>query len=132
MKYHHSRTFTNTTLEKLRPRVEEALKTEGFGVLTEIDIQATMKNKLDKDYLPHVILGACNPVYADKILSIEPNVSTLLPCNVCIRELENGDYEVSAMNPMVAMQAVKNPSIETEAKDVDQKLQNIIKNISTK
>lgn len=126
MTYHHSRTFSNTSLEELRPRVEAALKEEGFGILTEIDIQATMKKKLDKDYLPHIILGACNPVYADKILSKEPNISTLLPCNVCIRELENGDFEVSAMNPEVAMQSVKNPDIEEDAGVVGQKLQSII------
>lgn len=129
MTYHNSRTFSNTTLKDLRLRVEEALKVEGFGVLTEIDLQATMKKKLDKDYLPHIILGACNPVFADKVLSKEPNISTLLPCNVCIRELENGDYEVSAINPMVAMQAVKNPGIEADAKEVNQKLQSIIENI---
>lgn len=129
MTYHISRTFSNTTLEELRPRVEAALKLEGFGVLTEIDLQATMKKKLDKDYLPHLILGACNPVYADKILSKEPNISTLLPCNVCIRQLENGDFEVSAMNPEVAMQAVKNPEIEEDACVVGQKLQSIIHNL---
>ncbi len=129
MTYHHSRTFSNTTLEELRPKVEAALKEEGFGVLTEIDIKATMKKKLDKDYLPHIILGACNPVYADKVLSKEPNISTLLPCNVCIRELENGDYEVSAMNPKIAMQAVSNPDIEAEAGEVGNKLERIIQSI---
>lgn len=129
MTYHHSRTFSDTTLEELRPKVEAALKTEGFGVLTEIDIKATMKKKLDKEYLPHIILGACNPVYADKVLSKEPNISTLLPCNVCIRELENGDYEVSAMNPKIAMQAVKNPDIEEDAGEVANKLESIIQSI---
>ena len=86
--------------------MEEALKAEGFGVLTEIDIQATMKKKLDKDYLPHLILGACNPVYADKVLSIDPNISTMLPCNVTIRQLENGEIEVAAINPHAAMGAI--------------------------
>ena len=90
MKYYNAKNIPNTTVEKLRPKVEEELKKEGFGVLTEIDIQATMKKKLDKDYLPHLILGACNPVYADKVISIEPTISTMLPCNVTLRQLEDG------------------------------------------
>ncbi|MFT6443080.1 MAG: hypothetical protein ACJASM_002638, partial [Salibacteraceae bacterium] len=84
MKYFNSKTITGTTISVIRPKVEEELQKEGFGVLTEIDIQATMKKKLDKDYLPHVILGACNPVYADKVISIEPTISTMLPCNVTL------------------------------------------------
>ena len=96
MKYYISKTLANSTVKALRPKVEEALKAEGFGVLTEIDLQAVMKAKLDKDYLPHIILGACSPVYADKVLSIDPNMSTLLPCNVTLRELETGGVEVIA------------------------------------
>ena len=87
MEYFKSRIIAETALAELRPKVEEELKKEGFGILTEIDLQATMKVKLDKDYLPHIILGACNPVYADKVLSIEPTISTMLPCNVTLREL---------------------------------------------
>jgi uncharacterized protein (DUF302 family) len=126
MKYHHSKTIKGTNIQTIRPKVEEALKAEGFGILTEIDIQATMKKKLDKDYLPHIILGACNPVYADKVLSIEPNISTLLPCNVCLRELEDGGVEVSAINPLEAMKVVDNPAIEGHGKEINEILKKVI------
>src|SRR5699024_3755201 len=100
MKYYQSKIIENVSLNEIRPKVEEELKNIGFGVLTEIDIQHTMKEKLNKDYQPHVILGACSPVYADKILTVEPTVSTLLPCNVTLRELGNGNTEVAMMNPL--------------------------------
>ena len=129
MKYYISKTISDTTVAKLRPIVEDALKTEGFGVLTEIDIQAVMKKKLNKDYLPHLILGACSPVYADKVLSIDPNMSTLLPCNVTLRQLENGNVEVSAVAPLVAMNMVDNPGIEESAKEINDKLNRVIDNI---
>lgn len=129
MKYHHSKTIKGTDIQSIRPKVEEALKAEGFGILTEIDIQATMKKKLDKDYLPHIILGACNPVYADKVLSVEPNISTLLPCNVCLRELEDGGVEVSAINPLEAMKVVDNPTIEKHGIEINEMLKKVIDNI---
>lgn len=129
MNYYMNRTMENTTIGEIRPKVEEELKKEGFGVLTEIDIQATMKKKLDKDYLPHVILGACNPVYADKVLSVEPQISTLLPCNVTLRELGNGNVEIAAVDPMGAMSAVDNPAVEHIAVEIQQKLKNVINNI---
>ena len=129
MNYYMNRTMENMTIAQIRPKVEEELKKEGFGVLTEIDIQATMKKKLDKDYLPHVILGACNPVYADKVLSVEPQISTLLPCNVTLRELGNGNLEVAAVDPMGAMSAVDNPAVEHIAVEIQQKLKNAINNI---
>lgn len=129
MKYYNSKTIENTTLAAVKPKVVEELKKEGFGVLTEIDLQATMKNKLNKVYLPHIILGACNPVYADKVLSIEPTVSTMLPCNVTIRELENGDVEIVMIAPSVAMSAIGNKDLEQAAKEVEEKLMNVLKNI---
>ncbi len=129
MIYYNSKTITGTSVEALRPFIEEELKKEGFGVLTEIDIQATMKKKLNKDYLPHVILGACNPVYADKVLSIEPAIGTMLPCNVTLRELGNGNVEVAVIDPSAAMNAVGNPDLEVPAKEVQEKLMNFLKNI---
>lgn len=126
MKYYLSKTISNTNIAELRPSIEAALKAEGFGVLTEIDIQAVMKKKLDKEYLPHIILGACNPVYADKVLSIDPNMSTLLPCNVTLRELENGNVEVSSVAPLVAMNMVDNPGIEDAAKEINDKLKRVL------
>jgi uncharacterized protein (DUF302 family) len=122
MEYYNSRKISGSSFDEIRTRIESALKLEGFGVLTEIDIQATMKNKLNKDYLPHLILGACNPVYADTVLTIDPNISTLLPCNVTIREIENGDIVVSTINPEAAMSSIGNPEIEKSAAEIQEKL----------
>lgn len=122
MKYYTAKTITGEDFPAVRTRVESALKDQGFGVLTEIDIKATMKKKLDKEYLPHVILGACSPVYADKVLSIDPRISTMLPCNVTIRELESGDIEVSAIDPAAAMSVVRNDALEIHAAEVRDKL----------
>ena len=129
MNYYNAKIVENTTIAAIRPKVEAELKKEGFGVLTEIDLQATMKAKLDKDYLPHVILGACNAVYADKVLTAEPRISTMLPCNVTLRELGNGNVEVAAMDPMGAMSAVDNKEVAQFAKEVQEKLANVVKNI---
>lgn len=126
MNYCNTKKIAGTTIAAIRPKVEEALKSEGFGVLTEIDIQATMKKKLDKDYLPHLILGACNPVYADKVLSIDPNISTMLPCNVIIRELETGEIEIAAIDPSAAMDVVGNKVLAVHAKEVNEKLQCVL------
>ncbi|MBK7651867.1 MAG: DUF302 domain-containing protein [Flammeovirgaceae bacterium] len=129
MKYYNSKIIAGTTLAAIRPKVVTELKKEGFGVLTEIDLQATMKSKLNKDYLPHVILGACNPVYADKVLSIEPTVSTLLPCNVTIRELANGDVEVAMIAPLVAMSGIGNNELAQAATKIEEKLRTALNNI---
>ncbi|MBP6427462.1 MAG: DUF302 domain-containing protein, partial [Bacteroidia bacterium] len=102
---------------------------EGFGVLTEIDIQATMKKKLDKDYLPHLILGACNPVFADKVLSVDQHISLMLPCNVTIRQVENNDVEVAIINPLEAMKVIGNSIIENYANEVNEKLNRVLANI---
>jgi|SRR5690625_1016787 len=129
MKYYQSKIIENTNLQEIRPKVEEELKNIGFGVLTEIDIKKTMKEKLDKEYSPHVILGACSPVYADKILSVEPTVSTLLPCNVTLRELGDGNTEVAMMNPLAALEIVNNPKIEEIGKEVQEKLSSALNNL---
>ena len=122
MKYCNSKQISGTTVEAIRPKVEAALKSAGFGVLTEIDLKTVMKNKLDKDYLPHIILGACNPVYADKVLSIDPKIATMLPCNVTIREVGSGVVEISTINPLVAIGAVGNDNLEIYAKEINEKL----------
>jgi len=130
MDYFNSKNFKGTTVADIRSKVEEALKKEGFGVLTEIDIQATMKQKLDKDYLPHLILGACNPVFADKVLSVDQHISLMLPCNVSIRALGNDEVEVAMINPLEVMKAINNPIIEEYAKEVSEKLNNALNGIS--
>lgn len=126
MKYYNAKTVSGRPFTELRSQIEEALKTEGFGILTEIDIQATMKKKLDKDYLPHTILGACNPVYADKVLSIEPSISTMLPCNVTMRQLSDGSIEVATIDPAAAMSAVGNKDLEVHAGEVQEKLKRVL------
>ena len=126
MSYFNSKNITGTTVTAIRSKVEDALKAEGFGVLTEIDIQATMKKKLDKDYLPHLILGACNPVFADKVLSVDQHISLMLPCNVTIRQLENNEVEVAIINPLEAMKVIGNSTIENYANEVNEKLNRVL------
>lgn len=129
MTYYQSKIVQAEDIMSVRSSVEAALKTEGFGILTEIDIQATMKKKLDRDYKPYLILGACNPVFADKVLQAEPHIGTLLPCNVTIREVEEGNFEVAIMDPAVAMSMVQNPMIEPLAGEVREKLIRMLSNV---
>ena len=129
MSYYQSKIVQAEDIMSVRSNVEAALKTEGFGILTEIDIQATMKKKLDRDYKPYLILGACNPVFADKVLQAEPHIGTLLPCNVTIREVEDGNFEVAIMDPAVAMSMVENPMIEPLAGEVREKLVRMLSNV---
>lgn len=126
MSYFNSKNIIGTTVMAIRSKVEEALKSEGFGVLTEIDIQATMKKKLDKDYLPHLILGACNPIFADKVLSVDQHISLMLPCNVTIRQLENNEVEVAIINPLEEMKTIGNSIIENYANEVNEKLNRVL------
>ncbi|EOZ93672.1 hypothetical protein A33Q_3618 [Indibacter alkaliphilus LW1] len=123
MSYHINKIIEAKDIQTAKTNVTEALKSEGFGILTEIDIQATMKNKLDKDYPPFLILGACNPQFADQILSIDPNMSALLPCNVTLRGKENGEIEVSAIDPVAAIASIGGNKIESLAKEVKEKLE---------
>jgi uncharacterized protein (DUF302 family) len=129
MNYFNSKIIAKTTVTATRLKVEEALKLEGFGVLTEIDLQATMKKKLDKDYLPHLILGTCNPVFADKVLSVDQHISLMLPCNVSIRELGNEEVEVAMINPLEAMKVIGHPLVEEYAQEVSEKLNRVLENI---
>lgn len=129
MTYFIAKKITDQSFASVRAKTEEALKSEGFGILTEIDIQATMKKKLDKDYKPYLILGACNPVFADKVLQSEPNIGALLPCNVTLRETETGEIEVAIMDPSAAMSVVDNPAIEPLAGEVKEKLLRALESI---
>ena len=122
----------NTTMEGDLPTVEEkvreALQKEGFGVLTEIDVQATMKKKMEADMRPYKILGACNPPLAYKAIQAEDKIGTMLPCNVILQE-KDGRTEVSAVDPVASMQAIENPSLGELAGDVRDKLQRIIEQL---
>jgi uncharacterized protein (DUF302 family) len=110
-------------------RVTDALKKEGFGVLTEIDVQKTLKKKLDVDFRKYKILGACNPNYAYQALQLERRIGTMLPCNVIVQETDQGDIEVAAIDPMASMQAVDNPDLGGVAIQVQAKLKQVVQSL---
>ncbi len=107
----------------------EALGKHGFGVLTDIDVQATLKKKLDVSYRPYRILGACNPQMAHQALLAEDKIGTMLPCNVVVQEHPDGGVEVSAVDPVASMQAVENPALAETATKVREMLRQVIDGI---
>ena len=112
--------------ETVDERTRKALVDQGFGVLTEIDVKATMKKKLDKDMLAYRILGACNPAMAWEAIGVEPRVGAMLPCNVILRETPEG-VEVSAVDPVLSMTAIENEQLKHIAGEVRDRLSEIIK-----
>jgi uncharacterized protein (DUF302 family) len=112
--------------ESAMTRVTEGLKKEGFGILTEIDVKATLKKKLDVDFQQYTILGACNPAFAYKALQAEPHIGTMLPCNVIVQELAEGKVEVAAVDPLASMQAISNQELQAIAKEIQLKLKRVI------
>lgn len=117
------------SFDKAIERAKEELQKEGFGVLTEIDITATLKKKLDVDFRKYRILGACNPVFAHMALLEEDKIGTMLPCNLIVQEHKDGSVEVSSINPTESMQAIHNSSLSDIAGNVTEKLQRIIDNL---
>jgi len=128
MSYYISNT-TSGPFEDVIDRTTAALAEEGFGVLTDIDIKATLKKKLDVDFRNYRILGACNPPFAHQALLAESHIGTMLPCNVIVQEHDNGDIEVSAVDPEASMMGVKNDELAKIAGDVRARLERAVNKI---
>ncbi len=128
MAYHYSKTV-DLSFEDAIKRAEEVLQSKGFGVLTEIDVKATLKKKLDVDFRNYKILGACNPEFAYKALQTEDKIGTMLPCNVIVQENSDGRIEISAVNPLDSMAAIDNPGLKDIASDVKRMLEEVIDKI---
>ena len=116
----------NVPFDEAIARLVGELQKEGFGVLTEIDVQATLKKKLGVDFRPYRILGACNPPFAYQALQAEDKIGTMLPCNVVVQERAPGEVEVAAVDPIASMQAIQNPDLEEVARQIQAKLKNVI------
>lgn len=129
MAYTIDRTFPNSDFHAIVDRVRNALAGEGFGVLTEIDVQATMKKKLDVDTEDYLILGACNPRMAHEAMKLEPRIGAMLPCNVVVRKTGPELVEVSAVDPVASMAAVENGELIRVATDVRHMLEKVVANI---
>jgi uncharacterized protein (DUF302 family) len=128
MEYYFSKTIADS-FDNAIQKVTEALKAEGFGILTEIDIKATLKKKLDVDFYNYKILGACNPPYAYKALQAEDKIGTMLPCNVIVQEKEAGQVEVSAVDSAASMQAIENEELAGIAKEIGARLKKVIEQL---
>ncbi len=128
MSYSFSKTVQYDFAEAIE-KVTEELKKEGFGVLTEIDVKETLKKKLDVDFRKYKILGACNPTFAYKALLAEKEIGTMLPCNVIVQETDNNTIQISAIDPVASMMAVRNDQLGEVAKEVQAKLQRVIESV---
>jgi uncharacterized protein (DUF302 family) len=128
MNYYFSKTV-HLPFDEAITRVTEELKKEGFGVLTEIDVKATLKKKLDVDFRNYRILGACNPPFAYQALLAEDKIGTMLPCNVIVQELAPGTVEIAAIDPIASMAAVDNPGLAQIGMQVRAKLQKVVESL---
>lgn len=124
MSYYFAKTL-DATFDEAVDKVTAALKTEGFGILTEIDVKETLKEKLDVNFRPYKILGACNPPFAHEVLLKEDKIGIMLPCNVIVQQLEDS-VEVAVVDPVAAMAAVDNSQLSDTAKKIQDKLKNVI------
>jgi uncharacterized protein (DUF302 family) len=128
MSYYFNKTL-NLSFDKAIATVTEELKKDGFGILTEIDVKATLKKKLDVEFRNYRILGACNPPFAYKALQAEDKIGVMLPCNVIVQEISAGKVEVSAIDPLASMQAVENPALKAIAAEISGKLKAVIERV---
>lgn len=129
MRYFFARTLSGQSFDDVIARVSEVLQEAGFGILTEIDVRATMKKKLDKEFHDYRILGACNPSLAYQALQAENKIGTMLPCNVIVQATANGDVEVAAVDPVASMQAVENDELARIAATVRDRLKQVIETL---
>jgi len=128
MKYYYNKTL-NGNFNSVVDKVIQGLKEEGFGILSEIDIQETLKKKLDVDFKKYMILGACNPPYAYKALKTEDKIGTMLPCNIIVQQISSDTIEVAAINPIASMQAVENEKLNEVANAISSKLKSVIEKL---
>jgi len=128
MSYYFSKTII-ASFEEAIDRATESLKKEGFGVLTEIRIHEKLKEKLGVDFNRYIILGACNPAFAYKALLAENKIGTMLPCNVIVQEIGNGEIEIAAVNPIESMKAIQNPELGAIASQVTEMLKRVIEEL---
>jgi uncharacterized protein (DUF302 family) len=125
MEYYFSKTIS-LSFDEAIIRVTEVLKSEGFGIISEIRMHEKLKEKLGVDFKKYTILGACNPSYAYNVLQVEDKIGTMLPCNIVVQELSENHIEVAAVNPIASMMAIQNPELIEIASDVTDKLQVVI------
>ena len=130
MNYYFAETL-DAPFDDIVDKVIKALKDEGFGVLTTIDVQSTLKEKLGVEFPRYRILGACNPTMAHKALQAENKIGTMLPCNVIVRDAGEGKTEVAAVDPVSSMQAVQNPALKDIASAVQQQLERVVRSLKT-
>jgi len=128
MTYHFSKTV-NLPFDHAIEAVTKALADRGFGVLTTIDVKATLKKKLDAEFRPYTILGACNPNFAHQALLHEDKIGTMLPCNVIVQQHDDGAVEVSAVDPVESMQSVNNPELGSIASQVRERLREAVESL---
>ncbi len=125
MTYYFSKKLP-VTFDEAVARTTEALKQEGFGIITEIDVKDTLKKKLNVDFRKYRILGACNPKLAHEALELEDKIGTMLPCNVVVQELPRDGVEVAAIDPVASMMAIENPRLRKVAEEVRARLQKVV------
>lgn len=128
MSYYFSKTLTLSFDEAVR-RVTEALKEQGFGIISDIDVKDTFKKKINVDFRNYRILGACNPAFAHEALSVEDKIGAMLPCNVVVQDAGGGKTEVAAVDPVASMQAVKNPRLNETAAKVRERLKRAVESL---
>ncbi|MBE2279843.1 MAG: DUF302 domain-containing protein [Ignavibacteriaceae bacterium] len=125
----YSTKVINCSFDEAIVKITEKLKDEGFGILSDIDVSATLKNRINVDFRKYRILGACNPPFAHKALSVEPNAGVMMPCNVAVQEISENEIQVSVVNPSAAAVGLNNPGLITIADEVTEKLDRFFNNL---